>query len=50
LHPGASVEFSLDEDRVVVRKVSADIRSLGGRFAGSDMAAKLLEDRAREPR
>jgi AbrB family looped-hinge helix DNA binding protein len=50
LHPGASVEFSLNEDRVVVRKVSADIRSLGGRFAGSDMAAKLLEDRAREPR
>ena len=50
LHPGAKVEFSLEEGRVIVQKVTADIRSLAGRFAGSGMAAKLLEDRRREPR
>ena len=49
LHPGADVEFELDRDRVTV--VAARRRSgLGGRFVGSGMAARLLEDRAREPR
>lgn len=49
LHPGAEVEFELDGERVVVARRAA-ARRLGGRFAGSGMAARLLADRAREPR
>jgi AbrB family looped-hinge helix DNA binding protein len=49
LHPGSEVEFEVDGDRVVVsRRIRP--RQLGGRFAGSGMAANLLSDRAREPR
>lgn len=48
LHPGTEVEFALEGSRVLVaRRVSSE---LGGRFAGSGMAARLLADRAREPR
>jgi len=49
LHAGDEVEFELDDDRItlVVRRQPA---RLGGRFAGSGMAARLLEDRALEPR
>ena len=50
LHPGSEVEFELDGDRVIV-VARRERRSLGGRFAGGpDMAAQLLEDRAREPK
>jgi antitoxin PrlF len=49
LQPGTDVEFELDGNRVTM--IAASHRSiLGGRFAGSGMAARLLEDRAREPR
>lgn len=49
VHPGDEVEFELDDDRItlVVRRQRP---RLGGRFARSGMAARLLEDRAREPR
>jgi AbrB family looped-hinge helix DNA binding protein len=53
LHPGAEVEFTLEDHRVVIarrREGRGDRRDLGGRFAHSGMAARLLEDRAREPR
>jgi AbrB family looped-hinge helix DNA binding protein len=49
LHPGAEVEFTLEDDRVVLARRSPPLR-LGGRFAQSGMAARLLADRAREPR
>jgi len=49
LQPGDEVDFELDDDRItlVARRQPA---RLGGRFAASGMAARLLEDRAREPR
>jgi AbrB family looped-hinge helix DNA binding protein len=49
LHPGTEVDFALDGDRVVVapRRGKA---TLGGRFQGSGMSARLIADRAREPR
>jgi AbrB family looped-hinge helix DNA binding protein len=49
LHPGSEVEFALEGEQVVVR-ASRRKPSLGGRYAGTDMAAQLLEDRRREPR
>jgi antitoxin PrlF len=49
LLPGADVEFKLDGQQVSIR--AAERRpSLGGRFAHSGMAGRLLEDRSREPR
>ena len=49
LHPGDEVDFELRGDEVVLvaRRQPA---GLGGRFAKSGMAARLLEDRARDPR
>jgi AbrB family looped-hinge helix DNA binding protein len=49
LHPGAEVEFALEQEQVVV-KPRRRPRPLGGRFPGSDMAERLLEDHTREPR
>ncbi len=49
LHPGDEVEVGLHEDRIVIT-VSRPSDELGGKFARSGMAARLLEDRAREPR
>jgi AbrB family looped-hinge helix DNA binding protein len=49
LHPGDEVEFELRDNQVVIIARRVDDR-LGGRFAASGMAARLLEDRAREPR
>ena len=47
--PGADVEFALDGKSVSIK--AADSRdALGGRFAHSGMAARLLDDRSREPR
>ncbi|HEU0318896.1 MAG TPA: AbrB/MazE/SpoVT family DNA-binding domain-containing protein [Solirubrobacteraceae bacterium] len=49
LHPGDEVDFDLRGEQIVLvarRQPSA----LGGRFANSGMATRLLEDRAREPR
>jgi AbrB family looped-hinge helix DNA binding protein len=48
LGPGSDVDFEAVDEGVVVRR--ADRRStLRGRFAGSGMAARLLEDRRHEP-
>jgi AbrB family looped-hinge helix DNA binding protein len=49
LGPGADVSFEPMGDGIVVKR--ADRRStLRGRFAGSGMAERLLEDRRSEPR
>lgn len=48
LQPGDEVDFELrDEEIVVVARRHP--RRLGGRFSRTGMAARLLEDRAREP-
>jgi AbrB family looped-hinge helix DNA binding protein len=49
LHPGDEVDFELRDEEIVLvaRRVPA---RLGGRFGNTGMAARLLEDRAREPR
>jgi AbrB family looped-hinge helix DNA binding protein len=49
LHPGDYVDIELRDDSVVL-VARRDPTTLGGRFAGSGMAARLLDDRAREPR
>lgn len=49
LLPGAAVDFRLEGDRVVL-SAREERPLLAGRFAGSGMAARLLKDRAREPR
>jgi len=49
LQPGDAVDFELrNQEIVMVARRSA--ASLGGRFAKTGMASRLLEDRAREPR
>ena len=51
LHPGAEVDFERDGEGVrIVAAGAAATHGLLGRYAGSGMAAELLEDRAREPR
>jgi AbrB family looped-hinge helix DNA binding protein len=49
LQPGDEVEFELRGDEIVLvaRRAPALV---GGRFKGTGMAARLLDDRAREPR
>ena len=49
LHPGDEVDFEIRDDEIVAvaRRLPA---RLAGRFARSGMAARLLEDRAREKR
>ncbi len=49
LHPGDDVDFELRGDEVVL-VARRHVVTLGGRFANSGMAARLLEDRASEPR
>jgi antitoxin PrlF len=49
LQPGSEVHFALEGDHVVLA-ARRHPRTLRGRFAESGMAARLLEDRAREPR
>lgn len=49
LHPGDEVDFELREEEIVI-VARRDAARLGGRFAASGMAARLLEDRGREPR
>lgn len=49
LQPGDEVDFELrDQEIVLVARRSP--QRLGGRFSGTGMAARLVEDRAREPR
>ncbi len=49
LHPGDEVEVDAQDDRVIITaRRHAD--ALGGKFAHSGMAARMLDDRAREPR
>ena len=49
LHPGDEVDVAFADEQIVIsaRRRSS---SLGGRFAQSGMAERLLEDRRREPR
>jgi antitoxin PrlF len=49
LGPGANVSFEPVDDGIIVRR-AVGTQALRGRFAGSGMAARLLEDRGREPR
>ena len=48
LHPGAEVDVTAEDDAVVVT-AHRPAAPLGGRFARSGMAARLLRDRAAEP-
>lgn len=48
LGPGSDVDFESLDDGIVVRR-AGNRSSLRGRFSGSGMAARLLEDRKREP-
>jgi len=49
LHPGDEVDFELREQQIVL-SARRQQTTLGGRFARSGMAARMLEDRGREPR
>jgi AbrB family looped-hinge helix DNA binding protein len=49
LHPGDEVDFDVRGTEVVVVP-RRGTHALGGRFSQSGMAARLLEDRGREPR
>jgi AbrB family looped-hinge helix DNA binding protein len=51
LQPGSEVDFERAGDGVrILPAGAAATRGLRGRYASSDMAAVLLEERAREPR
>lgn len=50
LGPGADVSFEPTDDGIVVRRADHRRSNLRGRFAGSGMADRLLEDRRSEPR
>lgn len=49
LQPGDEIDFELREEEIVLVARRSPAR-LGGRFSKTGMAARLLEDRAREPR
>jgi AbrB family looped-hinge helix DNA binding protein len=49
LQPGDEVDFELRDEEIVLYARRSLVR-LGGRFPKTGMAARLLEDRAREPR
>lgn len=49
LHPGDEVDFELEDGRIVLI-ASRSHAALGGRFAGSGMASRLIEDRGQELR
>ena len=49
LQPGDEVDFEMRDQEIVLVARRAHER-LGGRFARTGMAERLLEDRAREPR
>jgi antitoxin PrlF len=49
LGPGADVSFEPVDDGIIVRRTDR-ASTLRGRFAGSGMAVRLLEDRRHEPR
>jgi AbrB family looped-hinge helix DNA binding protein len=49
LQPGDDVDFEVRDEQILVVARSRPA-GLGGRFGGSGMAGRLLEDRAREPR
>lgn len=49
LHPGDEVDFELRGDAIMLTARKWPTQ-LGGRFARSGMAARLLDDRGTEPR
>jgi len=50
IQPGDDVEFELRDDEQIVLTARRAPGRLGGRFARSGMASRLLEARAAEPR
>lgn len=50
LGPGSVVSFEERGGDLLIRPAESGGESLRGRYARSGMAAKLLEDRSREPR
>ncbi len=49
LHPGDEVDFEVRDEEIVLVARRRPAR-LGGQFSNSGMAARLLQDRAHEPR
>jgi AbrB family looped-hinge helix DNA binding protein len=49
LQPGDEVDFELRDEEIVLVARRSPLQ-LGGRFTKTGMAARLLQDRAREPR
>jgi AbrB family looped-hinge helix DNA binding protein len=49
LHPGDEVDFAVVDEGIVITACNRPSK-LGGRFARSGMAERLLADRAGEPR
>lgn len=49
LQPGDEVDFELRDEQIVLVARRSPAR-LGGRFKNTGMAARLLQERAREPR
>jgi AbrB family looped-hinge helix DNA binding protein len=49
LHPGDEVDVAFEGNRIVIAPRPRD-GALGGRFSGSGMAQRLLDERRREPR
>ncbi len=49
LQPGDQVDFEMRDEEIVLVARRTEV-PLGGRFSKTGMAARLLEDRAREPR
>ena len=49
LQPGDEVDFEMRDEEIVLVARRSPVQ-LGGRFSRTGMAARLLDDRAREPR
>lgn len=49
LQPGDEVDFEMRDEEIVLVARRSPVR-LGGRFSRTGMAARLLDDRTREPR
>jgi AbrB family looped-hinge helix DNA binding protein len=47
--PGTEVTLEKTDEGILIHRAETE-RPLGGRFKGSGMAERLLEDRAREPK
>ena len=50
LDPGVEVDFEVRDDGVLLQRHQRARTDLGGRFDGSGMASRLIEDRREERR